>query len=74
LSDNIRIQETFQAMNDVERERFETWRQSNIDEKKMKKILSNIPGTGKIQPSVSAVLRAITKIYVGQLVEEAKLI
>ena len=40
----------------------------------MKKILSNIPGTGQIQPSVSAVLRAITKIYVGQLVEEAKLI
>ncbi len=38
LSDNARIQETFQAMNDVERERFETWRQSNIDEKKMKKV------------------------------------
>ena len=38
LSDNIRIQETFQAMNDVERERFETWRTSNIDEKKMKKV------------------------------------
>lgn len=38
LSDNARIQETFKAMNEVERERFETWRQSNIDEKKMKKV------------------------------------
>ena len=74
FTDKARINQVYQAMNDQEQERFEMFRQSNFNDKQMKKILSMIPGTGKINPKVSAIIRSIAKIYVGQLVEEAKII
>lgn len=38
FSDKQRITQTFQAMNDTEKERFEDFRQSNFKEKQMKKV------------------------------------
>lgn len=41
----------------------------------MKKLLSNVLGaTGKMNKNITAIIKSITKIYVGQLVEESKLI
>ena len=36
--------------------------------------MSQIPGTGKANKKINSAIRALTKIYVGQLVEEAKLV
>eukprot|EP00347_Sterkiella_histriomuscorum_P002355 403368474 len=75
FSDKERINSVFSAMDDIQKERFETFRQSNFDEKKMKKILSSILGTtGKMQKNISTIIKSVAKIYVGQLVEESKLI
>lgn len=38
FSDKERINSVFSAMDDMQKERFETFRQSNFDEKKMKKV------------------------------------
>jgi hypothetical protein len=41
----------------------------------MKKVLSQILGTsGKMQKNITAVIKSVAKIYVGQLVEESKTI
>ena len=74
FSDKARVTQIFRAMNDQEKERFELFRQANFSEKIMKKILTLIPGAGKINKNIITVIKSVTKIYVGQLVEESKLI
>lgn len=75
FSDKQRINEIFEAFDDQQKDRFETFRQSNFDEKKMKKVLSQILGnSGKMPKTISAVIKSVSKIYLGQLVEECKLI
>jgi len=75
FADKDRINQVYNQMSEVQRERFETFRQSNFDEKRMKKVLQLVMGaSSKMQKNILAVLKSVSKIYVGQLVEEAKLI
>ncbi|CDW82021.1 taf11-like protein ensp00000332601-like [Stylonychia lemnae] len=75
FSNKDRINNVFQGMDDQQKERFEIFRQSNFDEKKVKKILSSILGTtGKMQKNISVIIKSVAKIYIGQLVEESKTI
>lgn len=58
----------------LEQERYELQRSTNFNEKQMKKLLSHIPGTGKTTKKIIQVIKSLSKIYVGQLTEEAKMI
>ena len=75
FADKERINLVYSLMNDAQRERFETFRQSNFDEKRMKKVLQLVLGpASKMQKNILAVIKSVAKVYVGQLVEEAKLV
>ena len=89
FSDKDHVKEIYPAMNETEKERFALYRSTNFQDKQIKKvmdfhlniitnrgfqILSLIPGTGKANKKINTAIKALTKIYVGQLVEEGKLI
>ena len=85
FSNQNHINQIYKSMGAVEKERLELYRSTNFQEKQIKKvnygmlilkwqILSEIPGTGKANKKINQAIKALSKIYVGQLVEEAKLV
>lgn len=72
---NLRRKKVYQSMDIRQQHRFDDFMASGFEDKKIKDLLQEIlGGKGKIVDEVVQVFRTTTKLYCGQLTEEARLV
>ena len=72
LQENIVTKVLQDSMNENETDRYEFFRSSKIADMKIKKIIQQNLGNVSLSELVTVIIRTATKVYVGELVEEAK--
>ncbi|KAL8472752.1 hypothetical protein ACS0TY_029830 [Phlomoides rotata] len=69
-----KMQEILSHFTEVQMSRYESFRRSGFQKSNMKRLLSNITGSAKISVPMTIVVSGIAKMFVGELVETARVV